>query len=175
MGGKVPTQTYFDIKVDAAREKAEALRQKLKVKQFEVRDEFAQKYPKAKKYLEKKGLDLGRVREHSAKIIGASALAGVLLLSPPKGQKALPPAHEVVERLKTVDESTQSPEAPKKVLIESLKEVIPEKPRPLSREEEKNLEQVFEGVIGIKARATLEGEHLNTTYGYIGAEQHLRR
>ena len=86
MGGKVPTQTYFDIKVDAAREKAEALRQKLKVKQFEVRDEFAQKYPKAKKYLEKKGLDLGRVREHSAKIIGASALAGVLLLSPPKGQ-----------------------------------------------------------------------------------------
>lgn len=173
MGGKLPAKTYLDI--DSARDKAEALRQKLKVKQQEVRREFAEKYPQAKKYLEEKGVDLGKVREHSAKLIGASALAGALLLSPPKGQKALPPAHEVAERIKTVGEATQTPQAPKKVLLESLKGIIPAKPRPLSREEEKNVEQVFASVIGVKTRATLEGEHLNTTYGYIGAEQHLRR
>lgn len=52
---------------------------------------------------------------------------------------------------------------------------MPDKPRPLVREEEKTLEQVFEKVLDIRAKATLEGEHLNTTFGYIGAEQHLRR
>jgi hypothetical protein len=37
------------------------------------------------------------------------------------------------------------------------------------------LEQVISQIIGVNTRATLEGEHLNTTYGYIGAEQHLTR
>ena len=45
----------------------------------------------------------------------------------------------------------------------------------MDRNEEKLLEQLFENIVGVKARATLEGEHLNTTYGLIGAEQHLPR
>jgi hypothetical protein len=59
--------------------------------------------------------------------------------------------------------------------VESLAQALPNKTRPLTRSEEKYLEQVFENVIGVKTKANLEGEHLNTTYGLIGAEQHLKR
>jgi hypothetical protein len=45
----------------------------------------------------------------------------------------------------------------------------------MDRSTEKSLEAVFRDSTGINARASLEGEHLNTTYGYIGAEQHLTR
>ena len=45
----------------------------------------------------------------------------------------------------------------------------------MDRSQEKALEQTFTNIIGVPAKATLEGEHLNTTYGYIGAEQHLMR
>ena len=61
------------------------------------------------------------------------------------------------------------------MLAETLKSTLPKRPRPLIREEEKLLEQVFRNVLGVSARAALEGEHLNSTYGFIGAEQHLRR
>jgi hypothetical protein len=37
------------------------------------------------------------------------------------------------------------------------------------------LEQIIKNTIGVNVKATLEGEHLNTTYGYIGLEQHLMR
>ncbi|MBI1864119.1 hypothetical protein HYS03_02855 [Candidatus Woesebacteria bacterium] len=53
--------------------------------------------------------------------------------------------------------------------------MLPNRVSPLTREEEKALERIFEENLGIPARANLEGEHLNTTYGLIGAEQHLRR
>jgi hypothetical protein len=59
--------------------------------------------------------------------------------------------------------------------MDALHTIIPEKPRPLERSEEKALEMVLKETLKVPAKATLEGEHLNTTYGYIGAEQHLRR
>lgn len=34
---------------------------------------------------------------------------------------------------------------------------------------------LFRDIVGVSSKATLEGEHLNTTYGLIGAEQHLYR
>lgn len=45
----------------------------------------------------------------------------------------------------------------------------------LTGQEEKLGEKVIQQATGVPVRASLEGEHLNTVYGYIGAEQHLRR
>lgn len=42
-------------------------------------------------------------------------------------------------------------------------------------DEEKKIEEVIKNLTNISAKAGLEGEHLNTSYGYIGAEQHLKR
>jgi hypothetical protein len=60
-------------------------------------------------------------------------------------------------------------------LVSNLKSVLPGKIRPLFPAEEILLEKLFGQVIGVKAKATLDGQHLNTTYGLIGIEQHLRR
>lgn len=169
---KSPAQTYQDeekIKISS-----EYLRNKLKLKQLEARESLFKKHPHVEKFFAQKGLDLAKIREHSAKILGASALTGTLLLAPPTGIKSLPAPSEIIDSLKALRDKSKA-DLPQKFLVDLLHELLPEKPRPLSREEEKTLESIFEKIIGIKTRAALEGEHLNTTFGKIGAEQHLRR
>ena len=171
MGGKLPTQTYFDIekrKVDF-----DYLRNRLKIKHLEAKKKFSEKYPHAQEFLAKKGIEIGKLREHSAKIIGAGALTGSLLLASPTSEKALP-SPEALDKGKLKAEAKEA-NPPQKLLVDTLGEFLPKKTRPLTRQEEKFLEQAFESVMGVKARAGLEGEHLNTTYGLIGAEQHLKR
>lgn len=152
----------------------ESIRQKLKLKGFETKLEFQKKYPKAYKYLKEKGLEIDKAREHSAKIIGAGALTGSLLLAPPNSLKPLPDPHKVLVETKD-DGKIKEVIGKQKVLVENLEAVLPDKVRPLVRNEEKYLELLISGLTGIDVRATLESEHLNTTYGLIGAEQHLRR
>lgn len=150
------------------------LRNKLRLKNLEVRQSFSEKFPEVNKYLTERGIDLGKIREHSAKIIGAGALTGTLLFAPPGNIKNLPPLSEIISSIKGLTEDTAD-NLPQKFLIDVLKGILPERARSLTADEEKRLEQVFEKVIGVKTKANLEGEHLNTTYGYIGAEQHLAR
>ncbi len=172
MAGKLPTQTYQEI--DSDRVPFEYLRNKLKVKHLEVKSKFSQKYPHVEKFLAERSLDLGKIREHSAKVLGTGAMTGSLIFSPVQAARALPPPHEIIARLQAQSFSV-SLEEPQKTLVDTMTKILPEKTRPLSREEEKYLERIFENILGVPARATLEGEHLNTTYGAIGAEQHLRR
>lgn len=149
------------------------VRTSLKVKQNEARYKFQNNFPNAHQLLLDRGIDLGKIRDYSGRLLATTALTGSLLLSGPTGVKSLPSPTEIQEKINhdTSDDSVPT----QKRLIEALKEILPDKARPLSREEEKLLEQTFENTMGVKARGTLEGEHLNTTYGYIGAEQHLRR
>lgn len=153
---------------------SEFLRNKLKLKNLDVRDAFSQRYPHAVKFFSDRGIDLGRIREHSAKVIASSALAGTLFLNSPIPIHTFPTPSEIIKNIgglggDVADEPTQS------VLLSDLNQVLPDQVGPLSRTQEKTLEQVFRNVIGVNTRATLEGEHLNTTYGFIGAEQHLAR
>ena len=172
MGGKLPAQTYFDI--DKKKKDFELLRRKLKLKHIHSKAKLLERHPHVDKILKEKGLDFGRVREHSAKVLGAGALAGTILLSPPDTTKIIPPPQLAIERTKE-SKNVEATVTSQKVLIDSLKELLPAKVRPLNRDEEKHLEQLFESIVAVKSKATLEGEHLNTTYGLIGAEQHLRR
>jgi hypothetical protein len=168
---KYPARTYEDIPKDKV--DFEYLRNKLKLKNLEKKQKFSEKYPHVDKFFKQKGINIEKIREHSARILGASALTGTLLLAPPTGMKALPTPQEVLASLTKAQEPTS--DLPQKLLIDSLAKILPSAARPLSRNEEKYLEQIFENTLGVKAKATLEGEHLNTTYGYIGAEQHLKR
>src|SRR5579859_6627849 len=77
MSKKLPSQTYHGLDVDL-----EFLRNKLKLKSIQEKLKFSTKFPRVKKYLESKNVDLEKIRQHSAKIIGAGAIAGTLLLSP---------------------------------------------------------------------------------------------
>jgi len=138
---------------------AELFRQKLKLKDLEIRGKVLEKYkalPSAK-----------QLREHSAKLLGAGALTGTLLLTGPTDINQLTTPKSIVQ--------VHEPEAIKESFTDRIHKLLPDQVRPLEREEEKSLEQVFNEVLGIGAKATLEGEHLNQTYGLIGAEQHLLR
>lgn len=142
------------------------LRNKLKLKSLEIKNNFYQKYPHVEKFFNDRGLELAKIREHSAKLISTGAITGSLLLAPPVG--ILPPP-ATTEMIKNFEEPME------KTMFDLMSAYLPEKVGPLDRTQEKSLEKLFRENIGIKAKATLEGEHLNTTYGYIGAEQHLKR
>ena len=167
--GKPAAATYNDIGFDF-----EYLRSKLKLKNQEAKRNFVKKYPHADQFFKNRGIELGNIRTQSAKVLGASALTGSLLLSQPGAINPLPSPNEIIEKLK-LEGGILKVEGIQKLLVDNLNNILPAKTRPLARQEEKLLEQVFENVIGVKTRATLEGEHLNTTYGVIGAEQHLKR
>jgi len=159
----------------ASKNSFEELRSALKLKHYESQKVFEEKHGKARDFLQKKGSELGGVRRKSAKLLGAGALAGALFALPQKDQKLLPPAHEIVERNKLASAGQIPALSPRIQLVSALNEFLPDTVRPLVRDEEKRLEVIFEEFLGVKAKGTLEGEHLNTTFGKIGAEQHLRR
>ena len=152
---------------------SEQLRRRLKLKHFDAKRRLSKKHPKVDSFFKEKGIDPGKIREHSAKILGVGALTGTLLLTPPNVLQDLPTPQEIVERIK--DSKNIDIHSAKKELIGSINSFLPKSPKPLSRNEEKILEQVFKDILDLPVKATLEGEHLNTTFGYIGAEQHLRR
>ncbi len=155
----------------------EFLRNKLKIKNFETKNSFSEKYPHVQKFFADRGTDLSKIREHSAKVIASTALTGALLLAPPVMTTTLPNPTEIVKNLNNLGKSaaTANPIPKNQILLAEVGSVLPGGVSPLSRSQEKNLEKIFADVVGVKTKATLEGEHLNTTYGYIGAEQHLIR
>jgi len=151
---------------------SEQLRRKLKLKHLKSKQSFSKKHSHVEKYLKGKGVEVAKIRKHSAKVIGASVLTGALLATPQSKIKGLPDIGSIIEEAKDAGSLVVSG---KEVMVDTLSEALPDKTRPLSREEEKYLEQLFSNLLNVPAKATLEGEHLNTTYGRIGAEQHLRR
>lgn len=164
-------QAYHQIERD--RSGVDVIRNKLKLKKIESEQALIQKHPHVVDTIKEMGGSLSKLRDHSAKIITTGILSGSVLFS--SGNPGVT-SNTPVEVIKTLaeGEKTLPVRLPENVLKDALSK-LPQKPHALSREEEKSLEQVIFETTGIPARATLEGEHLNTTYGYIGAEQHLRR
>ena len=146
----------------------------LKLKSLETQQSFKKNFPEAHQFLSEKGVELGKIRQHSAKLISAGALTSTLLLSPPTGASQLPTPTDIVHNLSDFENKDVNI-VPQEELISSLKILLPSEVRPLARDEEKRLEVVIKNILNVNAKATLEGEHLNTVYGYIGAEQHLKR
>jgi hypothetical protein len=160
----------------SAAQPSETIRTKLKLKNIETRNNFSQKHREAVSFLEKKGLSVGRLRSHSAKLLSAGMMSGALLLSQPSVFSLSYIPRTELEMKQLLPENTPMPAISSYgKLMDALHTILPDKPRPLERSEEKALEKVFKETLNVSAKATLEGEHLNTTYGYIGAEQHLRR
>lgn len=169
--------TKTSYKINKERVDFEFLRNKLKIKNYEIKNSFSDKYPHVEKFFADRGISLSKIRDHSAKVVATSALSGALLFNPPLATTGLPNPTEVVRSLNEVkqDVETQNSISQNIKLLISIGEYLPGKVGPLDRSQEKNVEKIFSNIIGISAKATLEGEHLNTTYGYIGAEQHLVR
>jgi len=124
------------------------------------------RHPHVVKWFEKRGLHPKHIRHHAAKLLSTSALAGSLFLANPLATH-LP--HQLEKLTHAPANQLQH------VFGANLQALLPSIVRPLSPEEEDAIEKLVIITWNIAAKATLEGEHLNTTYGYIGAEQHLPR
>lgn len=129
------------------------------------------RHEKAKEWLAKKGLSVANLRERSAKLLTAGALAGTLLLNP--GTADLPKFTSGLA--KNVFVQPLAGEELKKTFSQTLLSILPQEPAPLKGETEADLAELFKKYLKINAVGMLEGNHLNTTYGYTGEEQHLAR
>lgn len=157
-------------------EKIEEVRQKLKLKALLAKGEFEEKFTQANEVLKEKGLDVSSLRFHSARLLAAGALASTLaFVAPNSFDKLIPdPPQDIIARHNTDNGDIPAISKATK-LRNALYELLPSTIRPLNDQEEKYIEKVVSEMTGVPVRATLEGEHLNTVYGKIGAEQHLRR
>lgn len=167
-----PARKYHEI----LKEKVsfEHLRSRLKLKNLQEEENLNSQFPRAKKVFEGKKLDIKNIRQHSAKLLGAGILGGSFLLGTASATRSLPEPHEIYD-YKALDEAFKNLKPQNQILSDLFKQMLPEVTRPLSRNEEKVLEYLIKDYTGIPVKASLEGEHLNTTFGLIGAEQHLKR
>jgi len=123
--------------------------------------------PHVVRFFSERGIVPGRIREHAARVAAATAMAGAMLLAPPLTQQVLStPANQI---------ATMSADQLRGMLKNQLTTLLPPQVQPLTRAQEDAISKEIQAVWGIDAKGTLQGEHLNTTYGLIGAEQHLMR
>lgn len=119
-----------------------------------------EKHKEALEWLQKKS-------QHAA--IGS--LGAFMLFAMPGKQEVTMPkthiAHTPQEVGKELDKTV--------FVINDLSKILPETVAPLTDAQEKQVGNVFARYYGVNASAELEGKRLNRSYGYIGAEQHLRR
>lgn len=150
------------------------LRKKLLKKTELARKKIYKNHPHLQDFLLAKETELKQIRATSTQVISLAALSASLFLSPSSESLKLPIPKEIIEKLKT--QKSQNPESlPQQMFTDILSSLLPDRPQPLTKEEEEYLENLTSGFFALKAKTTLEGQHLNTCYGLIGAEQHLPR
>lgn len=125
------------------------------------------RHPHVVTFFEKHGITPARIREHAARVATTVGLTGAMLLTQPLTQQVLStPARQIV-RL-TANQL-------RKELANQLATLLPKNMSPLTAAQEDAIANEIKSVWGINAAASLAGERLNRSYGYIGAEQHLPR
>lgn len=147
---------------------AEALRAKLKLKQFQSEQALGKKHPHAIDFLKTNNLlGPGKIREHATKLLTSGALAGSLLLASPQADMIqLRISGEAVVQTQTDVSSSVSSQ---------LASILPEQIQALSSDQETKISHLLYRTFGIQAVPQLGSTRLNHVYGLIGAEQHLPR
>jgi hypothetical protein len=144
------------------------LRSRLKLKSLQSSSLLSAHHPHVVQKLHVSGILPGRIREHATRLLASGAAAAALMLSPQAlpVQAALPAASPQV---------TISPLDVHNSLVEQLRQILPPTVEPLDSSSESKISGILHNLLGIHATAELEGNRLNTSYGLIGAEQHLPR
>jgi hypothetical protein len=138
---------------------------KLKYRRLLSEQALSEKNPQAVEFLKAKGLlGSGKIREHATKLLASGALAGSLMLSAPSMAPTTPQKHIEVAQMSLT-----------RTLVNKLANILPPQVGPLTPQQEERISRAIEEVWGVRAVGGLEGNHLNQTYGFIGAEQHLPR
>lgn len=140
---------------------------KLKYKHLLSEKSLRSKHLQAVEFLESKGIEPGKIREHAMKLLASGALAGTLLLAAPNLSNLSQPSP--TQSVSILAESLQT------ALVSQLKSFLPAKIESLSSEQETQISHILYNTWGINAVPKLGDTKLNHVYGLLGAEQHLPR
>src|SRR3990167_10746418 len=148
------------------------LKNQLGAYQAQAKQNLQDKYPRAQQWLATRQLDIGKIRQHSQRLLTGATLSSVLLLAQPENPPALnPPTEQHRLARATLTTSSQL----KSGLARALAPLLPARIGHPNPENEAKISQVIEDNLGIKAAIGLEGQRLNHSLGFIGYEQHLQR
>src|SRR3989344_4713556 len=140
--------------------------------QSQAKQGFKDKHPRATQWLEKRQLDVGKIRQQSQRLLTGATLSSLLLLAAPQAPSPLPQATEQRRLARVYLISAQDI---KSRLAEALALLVPARVGHPDPDNEIQVSQVIEENLGIKVKFELEGQRLNHSLGYIGYEQHLAR
>jgi hypothetical protein len=127
---------------------------------------------KIKQELEKRDIDVDKLKDQSSRMLAGGALTGTLLISAPASPKTLPPA---TPQQKLASAGIVKMSQFSLNLTEKLAGLIPKRIGHLEPSNEEKVRKIIKEVLGISATSTLEDQRLNHSLGWIGYEQHLRR
>jgi len=124
------------------------------------------KNPAAKKFFAKSTLLAYELRQKSSRLLAGAGLVGSLLAMPMPHMASIP--SEIAEPVTKALSNKQK-------VLGNLQELIPHQPSKLSGDQATKIEDLISENTGIPVKASLEGQSLNHTVGYVGFEQHLYR
>lgn len=157
------------MKKPALKLNADHLRSRLKLKSLQSSSILKAHHPQAVQHLESKGVKLTGLRSHAARVLTSGVTLASILMPPAQvATKAL--SHPPMEQ-----EAPYTPNTAHQEVSQSLKAILPTPGKKLDQLTEKEISEIIFSFYGINATAELEGNRLNDSYGYIGAEQHLPR
>lgn len=140
---------------------------KLKYRHILSEKLLREKHPEVFHFFESKGFKPGKIREHAAKLLTSSALAGSLLFVSPQ----LSLMQGITQNIPSINQNADVNQN----LSSKLAEILPKKIEPLSSDQETAISHLLYATYGINAVPKLGSTKLNNVYGNIGAEQHLPR
>lgn len=139
-----------------------------------LRSKWTKRHAKAKQSLwskHKESLDKVIKNLPGKQTIAAGSLSSLLLLAPPAlGALPASTSSAVVSQKQEFMDVT-----PHTFFLADLQRLVPPQVGPLSPGQEQAITDMLSKYTGLRVSAQLEGKRLNTTYGIIGAEQHLTR
>ena len=138
-------------------------------KQYQfLKDRWVKKHRSLQESLSEKHRSSFQWLSENSKQLALGSLGGLMILTSPLHKTSPNPQVKVA--------SQEAQKIDNKVfLISDLLNILPNEVRPLTPEEETKIGGVLSKSFGMEINSVLNGLRLNRSYGYIGAEQHLRR
>lgn len=133
-----------------------------------LKDRWVKKHKSLQKTLSEKHRSSFQWLSENSKQLALGSLGGLMILTSSLNKTSPNP------QVRIASEEAQKIDS-KVFLISDLSNILPSEIRPLTSDEETKIGDVLSKSFGMKVNAVLNGLRLNRSYGYIGAEQHLRR
>lgn len=128
---------------------------------------WTEKHKKLQKEIFDKHKDAFEWLEDNSKQLALGSAAGIFLLTSPIISQIPSFSVASTQAAQTIDK--------KAFLVYDLKNVLPNEVRSLTIDEETKASEVLSRTFQMNVSAELFGKRLNTSYGFIGQEQHLAR